>query len=176
MTVSPKSCSRWRGSHGLRLLTPASMGSWNCQTTCVRPSTRGSSATSMWPSVAGSTLRKRSISSISPLMGRLSSRKPRLCQARKYSLGRNCCVCIGSKLTSLHGRSGWSGWHDHGMLVLWIRANPCVHFSGQYVNEKNQVYWAYPCEETGRFSRKAHTGKVAIGTRLVHLFHDPTPL
>src|SRR5262249_104627 len=25
-------------------------------------------------------------------------------------------------------------------------------------------------EKKGRFSRKAHTGKVAIGTRLVHLF------
>jgi hypothetical protein len=44
------------------------------------------------------------------------------------------------------------------------------------VDEKNQKTWNLLPEKTGRFSRKAHTGKVAIGMRLVHLFHDPTPL
>jgi hypothetical protein len=44
------------------------------------------------------------------------------------------------------------------------------------VNEKNQNNEKLLTDKTGRFSRKAHTGKVAIGTRLIHLFPDPTPL
>jgi hypothetical protein len=44
------------------------------------------------------------------------------------------------------------------------------------VAEKNQKNEKLLIEKTGRFTRKTYTGKVAIGTRLVHLFHDPTPL
>ena len=31
-----------------------------------------------------------------PCDGRPSLRRPLVCQARRYSLGRTCCVCIGS--------------------------------------------------------------------------------
>src|SRR4030095_2792903 len=44
------------------------------------------------------------------------------------------------------------------------------------VTEKNQKNEKLLTEKTGRFSRKAHTGKVAIGTRLVHLCYASTPL
>ena len=37
-----------------------------------------------------------------------------------------------------------------GCLPFGSKRNLVGIFPGQYVNERNQVYWAYPCEEMGR--------------------------
>ena len=42
-----------------------------------------------------------------------------------------------------------------GCLPLGYEQNLVGTFPGQYVNERNQVYWAYPCEEMGHFCQKS---------------------
>jgi hypothetical protein len=37
-----------------------------------------------------------------------------------------------------------------GCLLFGSEQNLVGTFSGQYVNGRNQVYWAYPCKEKGR--------------------------
>jgi len=37
-----------------------------------------------------------------------------------------------------------------GYLPFGAEHNLVCTFPGQYVNERNQVYWVYPCEEMGR--------------------------
>ncbi len=39
-----------------------------------------------------------------------------------------------------------------GCLPCRSEQNLVDTFPGQYVNERNQVYWAYPCEEMGRLN------------------------
>src|SRR5262249_59363716 len=66
------------------------------------------------------------------------------------------------------------GIHSHGQFFLHTKGGEECNW--RHVSQKQSTAMEIALRQQGRFSRKAHTGKVAIGTRLVHLFHDPTPL
>src|SRR5262249_8098918 len=66
------------------------------------------------------------------------------------------------------------GIHSHGQFFLHTKGGE--ECNRRHVSQKKSKEMAIALRHKGRFSRKAHTGKVAIGTRLVHLCHDPPPL